>query len=449
MPKLRQNNSLKPTKLITMKVPFLIISFFVASSVCAQSSTSSFDVDGIKVIYKPTVKEIINVSMYFRGGVSNYASSKAGIEDMALSATAECGTKKYNKNKFKDIEDEYGINVVGGSEYDYGAIRLNCLSKYFNQGWDLFSEAINNPTFDARELELIKTKLVSAIKSGQSQPDKYIEDMAVKSAYQNTAYAYPPAGTEATIGNFTQQDIINYYKQILNKNQLFLVVVGKISKEELVQKIRTSFASLPAKPYAPKNLQLESFVQNALVTEDRELATNYIMGIMNAPKMTSEDYVPYRLAISILSGRLFNEIRTKKNLSYDPGAITTNLLMPYANMSVSTTDPKAAVAIMVEQVKRLKNTQITEESLNYLKGSYITNNYMKQESSAAIASNLGLAEIMGNWQLADELTEKVQAATPKQIQQAAINYISGIRWAYLGNVAQAQAASKEFNLVVY
>ena len=69
---------------------------------------------------------------------------------------------------------------------------------------------------------------------------------------------------------------------------------------------------------------------------------------------------------------------------------------------------------------------------------------MKLESSAAIASDLGQAEIMGDWKMAETLPEKIQKATPQQILDAARKYINGIRWAYLGDVRQMEAARTAF-----
>ena len=71
----------------------------------AQTTTTSFDVDGIKVIYKPTVKDIVNVGIYFRGGVNNYTNDKAGIEDLAVSGATECGTEKYTRDEYKNKVD--------------------------------------------------------------------------------------------------------------------------------------------------------------------------------------------------------------------------------------------------------------------------------------------------------------------------------------------------------
>ncbi|PZP43104.1 MAG: hypothetical protein DI598_16120, partial [Pseudopedobacter saltans] len=121
-----------------------------------NSSTTSFDVDGIKVIFKPTIKETVSVRVYFKGGVTNYPENQAGIETLALSALTECGTKKYTADAFKDTSDKYLIKIGGTSSYDYGFVSMLSISKFFDKGWDLLTEAIMNPSFNESELNQLK-----------------------------------------------------------------------------------------------------------------------------------------------------------------------------------------------------------------------------------------------------------------------------------------------------
>lgn len=161
--------------------------------------------------------------------------------------------------------------------------------------------------------------------------------------------------------------------------------------------------------------------------------------------MSSVDFVPFRLAVSVLSSNLFREIRTKRNLSYAPDATLTNRGIPFASVSVSTTEPKPSVEVMVNELRRVQNETVSREGLLQLKGSFITNNYMKQQSSAAMAAGLGQAEIMGDWKIAEELPELVNAATADQIMNAASKYISGVQWSYLGDIKAAEEAKEAFN----
>lgn len=427
-----------------MKRIFVTLLLIGCATAFAQSTTTSFEVEGIKVILKPTVKNLISVRMYYRGGVTNYPESQAGIENFTLDATTECGTKKYTGNAFKDRADKFGIQINGESTFDYGNIEMECVSKYFDEGWDLFSDAVVNPVFDGNEVELLKQKAIAMVQQEQSDPDNHIRQLLIANAFAGTPYATNPHGNAENIRRFTAQDLKAYYSTILNKNQIFMVVVGKISRQELTEKISATFGAIPAKPYTPYKYTEPQWTDYKVLTEKRELSTNYLSSIMNAPPVTSADYVPYRLGISALSGSLFSELRTNLNLSYDPDAYLEMLQMPFAGMSASTTDPKRAVTAITETLNSAKASRITPEGLTILKNSFITSNYMGQQSSAALTLSLGQAEIMGGWEWAENLPQLVNKVTTDQISDAFNKYIVGLRWAYLGDPGLAADTGDAF-----
>lgn len=414
----------------------------------AQPATRQFDVDGITVILKPTAKEIINVRLYYRGGVNNYTASQAGIERFALSATVECGTARYTGTEFRDAEDKYGIRIGIGSEPDYGDIDMECVSQYFNQGWDLFTEAVMNPVFDNTETELLKNKIIASLRQAQSTPNSRGEELLLKNAFEGTPYAIDPDGDENVIKSLTADNLSAYYKSILNKNQVFIVVAGKISEEELTSKIKTSFASMPVKEYKPVTYREPVWNDYKVLSESRSLATNYINAIINSPQANSPEYVPYRMGIAALGGFLFSKIRTELNLSYDPAAFPVARLMPYSVMHVSTTKPKEAVEAMTAQLIRLKGLVLSKEYVQNLKSSFITNYYMREQSTSAITTNLGTSEILGGWYLADSLPQLLNKVTSADINAVLNKYVIGLRWSYLGNIDQEENALKAFQAPV-
>lgn len=426
----------------------LIFTIFCFTAILAQSETTSFDVNGIKVIFKPTVKNMVSVRIYFRGGVSNYTAQQAGIERLTLGAVIGCGTTKHTANEFKDIADYYDIDFGNTAEYDFSGVEMSCISKYFDQGWNLLAEAINNPSFDNNELQLLKNTITSAIRQEESSPDKHVEQLLVKNAFAGTAYATDPDGTEETIAAFTPTDLKNYYSTMLNKNKMFIVIAGKITKEEIIEKVKAAFSNIPSKPYTPATLRAPVWNDNHTTAEPRSLATNYIDGILNAPVMTSPDYIPFKLGISAFSGTLFSVLRTQHNLSYDPGAFTTNLRMPYTVMYVSTTSPNEAVSLMVYELNRVKGLTMSNRSLNQIKSSFITSNYMKLQSSSAITGNLGIAEIMGGWYYFENMPALLDQVTAEQIAKAMQKYTLGVRWSYLGDMEAAKQASSAFSMAV-
>ncbi|HEY9363735.1 MAG TPA: pitrilysin family protein [Chitinophagaceae bacterium] len=423
--------------------------FLLAPPAFAQSSAQKFTVDGITVIMKPTVKDIINVSVYYKGGVTNYSADKAGIENLALAGAPECGTKKYSKDVFKDMADKYGINISGSSTYDYGVISLNCIGKYFNEGWSLLSDAVKNPIYGEKDFELLKQKKISALKDADADPDSKIDKMAVANTFKGTPYAIDPDGEINTVTNFSADEVKDYYyNTLLNKNRMFIVVVGKISKDDISSRIRKAFSDLPSKPYTAFAYHTPQITSNTLNIEPRKLATNYIIGVVNAPSFTSNDYAANRLAVSAFSDNLFTEIRSKRNLSYAPYAVSIRLEMPYNYMYVSTTDPKASVEVMANEINRLKTKGFSQKEFNDIKNLFITSNYMKEESTDRMADALGRAEILGNWKMDEEFIGRIQKTTPADMTHVFKKYIKGINWNYLGEEKAANEAKDAFNMKV-
>jgi zinc protease len=68
----------------------------------------------------------------------------------------------------------------------------------------------------------------------------------------------------------------------------------------------------------------------------------YYSAAFNAPPVNSPNYLAYRMGLSALGGTLFNELRTKLNLSYDPAAYAVPSQMSYGVLRVSTNSPKEA-----------------------------------------------------------------------------------------------------------
>jgi len=429
---------------------FFVPVLFVAGKAIGQGTTS-FDVDGVKVIFKPTPKQIVSVSVYFRGGTANYTQDREGIENLALNGALDCGTAVYPTAVFKDKADLIGAKLGATAGLDASRISLNCIAKYFNEGWDLLASAVTKPVFAETDLNNLKEKTIGGLKAADANPDSRLHTLAMTSAFEGTPYAMNPAGTMATIGGFTAQQVKDYYFQtLLSKSRIFIVVVGNVDKDDLTAKIKAAFGGLSAGNYtvrAPAGVP--SFGVRPLKTEDRSLATNYIMGIVNAPAYSSEDYVPFLLSFWELRGIIYQEIRTKRNLSYAPSATVHDALMPYADVYVSTSDPKQSVAVMCGVLKMVHHFDMANRSLDQIKALYITGKYLQMESSDAVAESLGKAEVLGGWELAEQLPALIQKVTRDEINDAYNKYVTGIEWVYLGDISKAQDAAQAFGNKIY
>jgi predicted Zn-dependent peptidase len=102
-------------------------------------------------------------------------------------------------------------------------------------------------------------------------------------------------------------------------------------------------------------------------------------------------------------------------------------------MTASTTNPQQVMLAMLTVLKRVQISGYDDEWLQHIKNSYITTNYINEQSTAEITNSLGRAEILGNWQYDDDLPQLVNMVTVEQLNNVINYYIKGLRWGYLGN----------------
>jgi predicted Zn-dependent peptidase len=407
----------------------------------AQTKAISFNVNGLKVILKSTQKETVSMSMFFRGGVMNYDAGRAGIENLALASAATCGTKNYSVVDYQELADEYGITISGSSTTDYGTISMDCISKYLDQGWKLFSDAVVNPAFDKTEFQTTKERMITGIYHSQSDPETRVEQISMESMFKDSPYSINPLGTSKTVGSFTAEMVSNYYhNELLNKNKMFLVVAGNITKEELEKKIQASFGALKEKPYTPPVYERKMLTGEHLVLEQRDIATNYMSCIMNAPTMTSADYYAFVLTINALSGSMNYELRTKQGLSYAPGATVKVQQIPYTSMYVSTTQPKKAFQAMITVYNSIRDGKYSQRYLDALKKDHRDGYYRHQESASSIVEDLGEAEVLGSYTIIDDMVANFNKVTLQDMKDSFAKYMKGAIWVYLGDEQVGKAA---------
>lgn len=410
----------------------IIVAFQGLIAVNAQ--TEEFTVDGIQVILRHTPKEVVSAKLFIKGGTSNYSKEKEGIETFALNLAVSGGTASKDKYTFAGEAEQIGAEISAASTMDYGSINLTCVKMFWDKSWNLFADAIVNPAFDSEEFDLLKEQLISGAKQRESDPDQHLRQLSLQGAFPGKNYAKVPEGSTASLTGITLDEIKTYYKNTVGKQRVLLVVVGNITKEDLTAKINTSLVKLPlgtpAKVEAKTPLNTPS-----TISEDREMATNYIRGMMDAPKVDSDEGVAMALAMDIMRDRLFVELRTKRSLTYAPGAGYASSLVnsPYATLYASSTDPKQSIQVMVDEVNKLRTEGFSAKELLDKKQSFLTDYYMGLETTESIANQLGISEMQGGWESLDTFTKEVDGITIEQLNAAFKKYSNSIKWTYLGD----------------
>ncbi len=419
------------------KLKSIILSAAVAMVALAANAqdapeTTEFEVEGIKVILRQSVKGTVSARLFVQGGVTNYAKAKDGVENLALSLAMTSGPASMEKQAFNEATEAVGASMGASSSYDYGNLSLNCVKLYWDKSWDLFAMTVANPAWREDDFAILKEQAITGSKQSKSSPDARLSEMAMTKAWAGTDYEKIPSGDEESLGALTLEDLKEHYAKVVTKKNIFLVVVGDITEADLKAKVKKAWAKLP-EGTAPKEMYVGTPISEGLYVEDRDIETNYIKGQFDAPQKGTEESVQNSLAYSIMRNRFFEELRTKRSLSYAPSARSTGYTAyPMNEIYISTTDPKASLEVMVDELNKVRKDGFTEKELEGKKQSYITGYFMGQESNSSIAMSLGISEMTGGWEQMDKFTDRVLNTTLTDINNVVQNYGDKIYWSYLG-----------------
>jgi predicted Zn-dependent peptidase len=399
----------------------------------AQNSTEEFTVEGIKVILKQTPKEVLSVRLMVEGGTANYSEEKQGIEDLTLNLMIEGGTTTLSKLDFKTTAEKIGTTFSANTNLDYGGISMTCIKLFWDESWKLFADAIMSPAFNEADFSILKEQHIANAKATESDPDGYLALLSRKNAFPNSNYVKDPAGTPSSLAGITISDIKNYYQNTIVKKRVFFVIVGNVSKQDITKKITEAMKGMPQGTVAREEQQT-ILREGKILVENRDIATNYIRGILSAPAANTKDGVSMRIAMSILGDRYFTELRTKRSLSYAPAAFYANGAVnnPYSVIYISTTDPKQSMQVMVDEINKIKSEGFSEEELINTREGFLTQYYLTLETTGNQADALGAAEMQGGWEQLDGITAAVNQTTLRDINKVFDQYSKAIVWTYLG-----------------
>jgi zinc protease len=275
----------------------------------------------------------------------------------------------------------------------------------------------------------------------KDSPDALLDYLADSIAFSGTPYALDPVGSTESLGKLTIADLRSYQQQQIVTSRMLLVVVGNVSQARVERLVRETLGKLPKGNYSWTLPESSAPLPTDYVIEQRMLPTNYLMGYFRGPRADSKDFAAMRLASAVLSGRLFTEARSRRNLTYSINSPFVERALSLGGLYVTTTSPDEVLTIMHQQVTALKESEITVDGLERLVQQFIVTYFLDNETNADQANMLAQAQLyQGDYRRADHFVDDLRAVTPSDIRNVARKYITNIRWAYVGNPARVTPA---------
>jgi predicted Zn-dependent peptidase len=419
-------------KLIT-KIFLVQLSLCFAISLSAQN-VQSFTVNGLKVIFKQnTSNDIISSNLYYRGGVTNLTEDLSGLEALTLVVSTKA-SKNYPKDKMNEALESMNSVINSNSNFDYSQISLLCVKQNFAKSWEIFSDIIVNPSLTEEDLVLEREKMINNVKQINDDPDAYLRKLVNNQFYVDHPYSIEVNGTESTLLSFTTDDLNEYHSGLINTSRILLVVVGNTTKSELEAMVKNSFGNLPVGNYVASHPPAVEFSEPSIKIVKKENPTTYIQGTYSAPARGTEEGYTMLIANSILRDRVFEEVRTKRSLSYAPSTRYANNFSNYGGIYVTAVDPDTTIEVMVNELQKMKDELIPEKDLNNKIRQFLTFYYLGQETNQTQANSLAVVELSGiGYKEIDNFIEHVNKVSAADIQSVAQKYMKNLQFVLIGS----------------
>jgi zinc protease len=403
--------------------------------------TTRFVVDGIPVILRRnTSNDVVAANLYLLGGTRQLTPQTAGIEALLLLAS-ERGTKKYPGATVRQKLARLGSSITLEANDDWSQIGLHAIRSGFDSTWSILADRVIAPTLDAAEVELVRDQMITAARQRGEQPDDEATHLADSLLYLGQPYSIPTTGTAASLAAITLPQLKRYHDEQFVTSRMLVVIVGNVDQAHVEQLVHATIARLPRGSYRWTPPPPPPAGGRAIAFDDRPLPTNYLLGYAPGPAATDPDYTALRIASAVLSGRLFTEVRSRRNLTYAVESPFLERAYGVGGLYVTTVDPNAVLTIMRAELDALQTGEVEPEGLKRLEQQFITEYYLKNETNADQANELARAELYeGDYRNADRFMEELRQVTPADVQRAARKYLVNFRFAYVGDTTKVNRA---------
>ncbi|MFZ3073118.1 MAG: insulinase family protein, partial [Thermodesulfobacteriota bacterium] len=276
--------------------------------------------NGITVIVKED-RSNPTVAMYaaFPGGLRFETKDTNGIGNFTA-AMLTYGTKKMKREELADEIEGMAGGISGFSGRNSSGVQANFLSRFFDKGLSIFADVIQNPVFPEDEIEKLRKDVLAAIKKEEDYLPGYTFKLLYRELYKKHPYGMTVSGTPEVVGALKKEDLARHYETIFVPSRMILTIVGDVSADYAIEKIKDAFTGFDRKAKPMPELAIEAPLRGVISTgEYKDKAqTNIGMGF-TGPTALSKDIYATEVLTEILSGqggRLFIELRDKKSLAY-------------------------------------------------------------------------------------------------------------------------------------
>ena len=347
---------------------------------------------------------LVSLSAMVRTGSVYEPADKIGLAAITGTVMRTGGTTSKTGDQIDEQLEQIAASVETGIGLNSGSAALSVLKDDIDTGLSVLADVLMNPVFREDKIELAKVQHRSNI----ARRNDNMRQIAFREFYKliyGPQSVYARQTEYATIGNITRDDLVAFHKKFFHPNNTTIAVWGDFQTEQMIKKIEQAFKAwerADAKPAPVPQVKYEFRpTVNVIQKQDMNqscICLGHIGGVMNDP-----DYFSLLVMNEILgggfTGRLFKNVRSRMGLAYAVfGVYSADYDHPgvfYVGCQTKSKSTVYAVRAMAEEVKKITESEVTDEELALAKESYLNSFVFNFDSKGDIVERLMTYEYFG------------------------------------------------------
>jgi len=411
--------------------------------------------NGLRILLKEDhAIPLISIVLAAKGGVHTEPADKNGLSALMTQAWTQ-GTRRFSASQIATETESRGAALGSYTSHDSIGLSMNLLAQDIEFGLDLFADVILHPTFDFQEIEKERGKILTAIIKRKDNVFTQTIMELQKNLFTNYYLGRTELGTEDSVNRVNRDDILDYYAQYVQPNNMVLSVFGDFDTASIEKQLRKKFERWGQDTQDPGLGHPEELggIDTHAIDLQTEKTQAIVMAGFRAVGRSHPDRYGIELLTSILGssfeGRIFNKIREEFGQAYTLGgyfipAQDQGMMVFY----VATTNQyvervKELLLGIFAEIREKGVTQAEMEDMrSYLKGRH----QRGLETLTAVGSRMALDTLFGlGHDHYKKYNDEINKVSADQVLTLAQRYLQPTQAVVVTSLGQQGDASGEIN----
>lgn len=388
--------------------------------------------NGLRVIFvqRPNI-QLVTAQLIIKNGGEVEPDNMSGLADMTAQLLTK-GTKTRTAPQIAEAIEALGGSIFSSAGWDASRVTIGVTSDKIGQAMDIMSDVVRNPTFSDEEIERFREQKLDELQVEMSDPPSIAATVTSRVVFGDERYGHPLGGTIESIKNIDRKSIVEMHNNFYRPSNAVLVIVGDITGPQAFAATQNSFGKWVGKKTATAktnyDLKTSPVKEGRVVVIDKPDATEQaaVFAGQKTIRRVDPDFIAGSVANSVLSGysgRLNQEIRIKRGLTYGAGSsISARRNSGFFSVRTSTKNENAPLVaeLLIGELKKLANESISQTELTPRKAVLVGDFGRNLETPEGLVTQLGNLALYGlSLNEINSYIQRVEAVGEKEIRSFA------------------------------